>query len=210
MFELDGLELSQGGRSLLGPLDLSLPTAARVVLAGPSGCGKSTLLRVLAGLERPAAGHVRFHGEPLLPGRLPAHRLRVHLVSQQPLLPGESLGEALVLGHRLRGLPPPDADRLRGELAALGLSNLSLDQPPGGLSGGEAMRAAALRGLLLPVEHLLLDEPTTGLDDEAAARLICRLSDPELPPVLSASHDPRWWAACPTRLEFRAGRLHES
>lgn len=210
MFELQGLHLRQGGRDLLGPLDLTLPAAARIVLAGPSGCGKSTLLRVLAGLERPAAGSVRFRGDLLLAGRLPAHRRRVHLVTQQPQLPGESLGEALVLGHRLRGLPLPDAPRLREELAVLGLSNLSLDQPPGGLSGGEAMRAAVLRGLLLPVEMLLLDEPTTGLDDEAAARLIQRLSDPELPPVLSASHDPRWWAACSTRLEFRAGRLYES
>jgi ATPase subunit of ABC transporter with duplicated ATPase domains len=99
---------------------------------------------------------------------------------------------------------------LQDELAALGLEQLDLKHSAAGLSGGECMRAALLRALLLPVDCLLLDEPTTGLDDAAAARVVARLTRPGVPPLISASHDPRWWAACPARLEIRAGRLHES
>jgi ABC-type lipoprotein export system ATPase subunit len=208
MFELARLELGLRDRRLLGPQSLGLPEGGPLVITGPSGCGKSTLLMVLAGLRRPEAGRLFFRGGELKPGTLVAHRRRAHLVFQQPVLPGASLREALGLGLLLRGLPPPEDGRLREELAALGLGRLELDGPPAGLSGGERMRVALLRGLLLPLDLLLLDEPTTGLDDESALALTARLAAPGVPPLLSASHDPRWAAFCPRRLDMREGLLH--
>ncbi|MDP2360471.1 MAG: ATP-binding cassette domain-containing protein [bacterium] len=208
MFELDRLELGYAGRTLLRPQSRRLEPG-RLLLRGASGCGKTTLLRVLAGLGRPRAGGLSWRGAPLQAGGLAAHRRRVHLVSQQPLLPGDDLEEALALGLTLRGLPTPPRSRLREELAALGLA-LDLDAPPAVLSGGEAMRATVLRGLLMPVDLLLLDEPTAGLDEAAARLLLDRLAAPGVPPLIVASHDPRWLAFCHRRVELRGEALHDA
>lgn len=208
MFELKDLHLTAGGRVLLQRQSLAHPGAPRLLLSGPSGCGKSTLLRVLAGLAHPAGGTLLWHGQPVVRGGLAVQRRRVHRVEQQPLLPGASVREALVLGLELRGLPLPADTRLREELAALGLAQLPLEQDPARLSGGEALRVAVLRGLLLPVELLLLDEPSAGLDDVAVALLRERLTRPDTPALLVAGHDPRLEGLCPARWSFREGALH--
>jgi ABC-type transport system involved in cytochrome bd biosynthesis fused ATPase/permease subunit len=208
LFELRALRLEAAGRVLLDGQDLAHPGVSRLSLGGASGCGKSTLLNVLAGLARPAGGAVLWRGRPLDEEGLVGHRLRVHRVDQHPLLPGATLRAALELGLVVRGLPRPTDDQLRGELAALGLGHLSLDQDPARLSGGEAQRVAVLRGLLLPVELLLLDEPSAGLDDEAASRLRERLLRPETPPLLVCGHDPRWEGFSQARWVMAEGSLH--
>jgi len=208
MFELEDLHLRAGGRVLLERQSLAHPGVPRLLLSGPSGCGKSTLLRVLAGLAHPAGGSLSWRGQPVAPGGLAAQRRRVHRVEQQPLLPGATLREALVLGLELRGLPLPSDDRLRRELEALGLGQLPLDQDPARLSGGEALRVAVLRGLLLPVELLLLDEPSAGLDDAALDLLRGRLLRPDTPALLVAGHDPRLDGFCPVQWRFQGGALH--
>ena len=208
MFELKDLHLTAGGRVLLERQSLAHPGVLRLLLTGPSGCGKSTLLRVLAGLAHPAGGSLLWRGQPVARGGLAALRRHVHRVEQQPSLPGATLREALVLGLELRGLPLPTDGLLRDEMVDLGLGHLSLEQDPARLSGGESLRVAVLRGLLLPVELLLLDEPSAGLDDAAVPLLRGRLARPGTPALLVAGHDARLEGFCPVRWSFQGGALH--
>lgn len=208
MFLLQELEVAHGSRLLAGPLDLELDLRGGLLLGGPSGSGKSSLLRLLAGLSRPRRGVLFWKGLPLA-GRLQEHRRCVHLVDQRPLLPGSTLRQCLCQGLELRGLPLPADSRLREGLDALALP-LSLEHDPARLSGGESLRVALLRGLLLPVEALLLDEPSAGLDDEAARQVMDVALAAGAPPFLVVSHDERWRARCARRYELRQGDLHEA
>lgn len=206
MIELLGLELGFKGRVLAGPLHWRMDPAGGVLLRGVSGSGKSTLLRVLAGLARPRGGSFTWRGQD--PGQeLARHRQCTHLVDQHPLLMGASVREVLLLGLQLRRLPLPSDDHLRDELRRLGL-DLDLEGDPLRLSGGEAQRVALLRGLLLPVDLLLLDEPSAGLDQEAALLVRSRLSGPSGPAFVVASHDEGWESCCATHLHLRDGALH--
>jgi heme exporter protein A len=127
------------------------------------------LLRLLAGLLRPSAGEILVLGQPLTPGGAPISRA-IGLLSHQSLLYDDlTLLENLTFAARLYRL-----DRPR-ELAAAALDQAGLrdraGELPKRLSRGLLQRAAIARALLHRPQVLLLDEPFTGLDANAAARL---------------------------------------
>ena len=158
-----------GGARVLQGVDLSLDAGEIFVVAGPNGAGKTTLLRVLAGLTRPPAGTVLVAGRRVQAGD-PASRRPIGLVSHHSLLYDDlPLLENLAFAARLHGLADPEA-RAAEALAAAGLASRAQSSPRA-LSRGMLQRAAIARALLHRPALLLLDEPFTGLDGEAAAAL---------------------------------------
>jgi molybdate transport system ATP-binding protein len=165
-----------------GALDVvvDLEIADRQVLAvlGPNGAGKSSLLRVLSGLLQPAAGRTVVDGDQIWDDvaagvRLPPHRRALGMVFQDSLLfPHLSVADNVAFGLRTRGTRRADA-RAAAErwLARVGLEGLG-ERRPGGLSGGQAQRAALARALVGDPRLLLLDEPLSALD--ARTRLTVR------------------------------------
>ena len=65
VFDVRGLEVTLGGRPVLGPLDLQIERGSFLGILGPNGSGKTTLLRALAGGVKPSAGEVRLEGHPV-------------------------------------------------------------------------------------------------------------------------------------------------
>ncbi|MGC8477846.1 MAG: ABC transporter ATP-binding protein [Acetobacteraceae bacterium] len=155
-----------GGVTALDQASLDLAEGDFVALLGPSGCGKSTLLRLIAGLDRPSAGALRWAaGQPPAPGE-------IGFVFQDPtLLPWASAAENVALPLTLAGAPPADARaRVAAALERVGLAGFA-EARPRTLSGGMRMRVSIARALITRPQLLLMDEPFAALDEFTRHRL---------------------------------------
>ncbi|MGX4584714.1 ATP-binding cassette domain-containing protein [Paenibacillus chitinolyticus] len=153
------------------------------LLIGRSGAGKSTLLDMLGGLSVPDEGGIRYGDTGLWPGSKQSvreARRKLALVFQHP---HEQLFAATVRGEFHYTLRPFKLSREEREartaeaLELFGLGPELLDERPHELSGGTQRRAALASVFASRPRWLLLDEPTAGLDHEAAARLTGTLRD---------------------------------
>ncbi|HZO97310.1 MAG TPA: ATP-binding cassette domain-containing protein [Gaiellaceae bacterium] len=143
-----------------GTLDLARGEVA--ALLGRSGSGKSTLLALLAGLQEPASGAIRYSlgaGEP----SLLAWRELAFLPQRFGLLPELSIRENVELPARLAGELGRRAPEVDALLERLGLAELA-GRPPHETSIGQQQRAALARALVLSPAVLLADEPTSHQD----------------------------------------------
>lgn len=171
MLELRGIERRYDGESVLGGIDLDVAKGELLALIGPSGCGKSTLLRIVAGLDRPDAGSIRFAGRDL--DRLPPAERRVAMTFDDGALYDHlNVADNLLVGLDRFGLRGAAARAAAAEAAATVGVNELLGRRPPTLSAGQRRRVALARAIARRPDILLLDEPLTHLD--LAARLDLR------------------------------------
>ncbi|WP_253275469.1 ABC transporter ATP-binding protein [Rossellomorea aquimaris] len=134
-------------------------------LIGESGAGKSTLLKLLNKMNTPDAGKVYYNETPLQEIDPVKLRREVVMISQTPLLFGETVEENLQKGLMFSEKPLASRDELMKTLEIV-----KLDKPLDGLaerlSGGERQRLSLGRVLLMKPNVYLLDEPTSALDEE--------------------------------------------
>ncbi|MEM9221246.1 MAG: ATP-binding cassette domain-containing protein [Pseudomonadota bacterium] len=156
--KIENATVRAGGRTLLGPLNLTLDGGGTSALIGPNGAGKTTLLRLIHGLVRPRDGSLAWH-VPV------AHaRARQSFVFQHPILLRRSVLANIGFPLRLAGVRRPDATGRAKKIAAdVGLSD-HLAAPAMALSAGEKQKLALARALITEPELLILDEPTANLD----------------------------------------------
>ena len=163
----------------------------RIALVGPSGSGKSTLLHLLAGLDEPTSGTVRW---PALGERETLRPGKVSFVFQtESLLAPLTVLENIEVPRLLIG---SDADEARKDATEI-LGDLDLaalaDKLPEEISGGQAQRAAVARSLITRPALILADEPTGQLDHHTAKHLLSlllrRIKGTDAALVI-ATHDP--------------------
>ncbi len=181
------------GRVVLDGVDLAVHAGERVGLVGPNGIGKTTLLHVLVGLLPVTAGGLTAFGQPCRTERDFADlRRRVGLLFQdsddQLFCP--TVGEDIAFGPLNLGASRDDAAAVTGRtLARVGLAGFE-QRITYRLSGGEKRLVALATVLAMQPDVLLLDEPTTGLDEDAEERMILLLQSLDQAMVL-VSHDRR-------------------
>ena len=163
------LRKAYGLRPVLRDVSLTVTAGQRVAVLGPNGAGKTTLLRILATLTRPSRGAVTIAGYDAQRDAQEVRRI-VGYVGHTPLLYDElTVRENLLFFARMYGLPD-GLTRADALLKRVGMKNRANDRA-GALSRGQAQRVALARGILHDPQVLLLDEPDTGLDEDAVSLL---------------------------------------
>src|SRR5580658_11284163 len=154
------------GTEALRDVSLRLLGGDFMALLGPSGCGKSTLLRLIAGLDQPDNGTLRWDaGTPHCPGDIG------FVFQDATLLPWASTEDNVWLPLRLRGIGRDAAEPdIASVLTRVGLGGFETARPAQ-LSGGMRMRVSIARALVTKPRLLLMDEPFAALDEFTRHRL---------------------------------------
>ncbi len=161
-----GLVCVRSERLVFGDLGFRLAEGEALIVRGPNGSGKTSLLRIVAGLLRPAAGTLSRDGAALAED-WPAHHRELHYVGHlDAVKPAFTVAENLAFWAALKGRGGAEDEAL----ARFGLKSLA-QAPARFLSAGQRRRLALGRLVTAPASLWLLDEPTTGLDEEATATL---------------------------------------
>ncbi|MCX7742318.1 MAG: sulfate ABC transporter ATP-binding protein [Tepidimonas sp.] len=158
----------------LDDVSLHIDSGELVALLGPSGCGKTTLLRIIAGLELPDAGTIRFEGEDATDRHV--RERNVGFVFQHyALFRHMSVFDNVAFGLRMkpRSQRPSEKQIRQRVMALLKLVQLDwlADRYPAQLSGGQRQRIALARALAVEPKVLLLDEPFGALDAKVRKEL---------------------------------------
>jgi energy-coupling factor transport system ATP-binding protein len=200
MLELQDLSYhpATAASPVLQQVSLQLASGGAALVAGRSGSGKTTLLELISGLAKPDGGRILWNGEALTARQ---RRWLCGLVFQFPErhFLGLSVGQELRLGQRRF-----DSERASRVLQQVGLGEISLQQAPERLSGGQQRRLSLAVQLLRDPKVLLLDEPTAGLDwtvRDEVLELLQQLAGERA--LLIVTHEPELFAG----LVQRAWRL---
>ncbi len=189
-------------------LDLRVEAGAAVALFGPNGAGKTTLLRMLATLLRPTRGDLRLFGRSVSDGG-PYARRRIGFLSHHSFLyPDLTPTENLEFYARMFRVAAP-AERAHHLLDRVGLLGWA-HRPVRTLSRGLEQRCALARALLHEPDLLLMDEPFTGLDVDAAnvLRDMLRQAHARGTTLMMTTHDlAQGFALCRRALILVRGRL---
>jgi ABC-type lipoprotein export system ATPase subunit len=200
-------------RTVLHRLTLCLPAGRVTAVAGASGSGKTTLLRLVAGLDRPDSGTILLDAHDLstadAESRAALRRRRIGYLAQEPTPVGFlSAEENIVLTLRARGWPEDDARaQAATALARVGLADRAR-QRASRLSAGEAQRLALARAVASARGLLIVDEPTSRLDEANAtltAELLRAAAREDGQTVLCATHDERLLALADIVLDLAGG-----
>jgi len=200
-------------RPVLSGCSLRLARSERVGLIGPNGSGKTTLLALIVGLVRPTAGRVEVFGKARV-SESDFHEVRGRAgllfqdADDQLFCP--TVAEDVAFGPLNLGKPRREVHQIVARtLDSLGLAGYE-DRITYKLSGGEKRLVALATVLAMEPEVLLLDEPTSDLDDEATERvveIVVRLPQA----MLIVSHDRRLLSRIVTRsLRLSRGRLEST
>lgn len=141
-----------------------------LTILGPSGCGKTTLLHALAGLLKPAQGHV----ERIAASADGSHQARL-VFQENSLFPWMTALENAAFGLEMAGVAKPDREALAlAQLTRYGLADFA-HAYPSRLSVGMKQRVAVIRAFLASPALLLMDEPFGAVDSQTRYRLQCEL-----------------------------------
>jgi sulfate transport system ATP-binding protein len=164
---LEGVHKRFGRFAALNGVSLEIAAGELLALLGPSGSGKTTLLRIIAGLEFPDSGEVRF-GDQAVTFAHAAERGVGFVFQQYALFKHMTVAKNVAFGLDVKkGAARPDtkakAARVEALLKLVELEGLG-QRYPSQLSGGQRQRVALARALAVEPRILLLDEPFGALD----------------------------------------------
>ena len=204
-----------GAYEALRGVDLAIAPGEAVAILGKSGSGKSTLMHLLAGLDKPTAGTINFHGRPLGAMREKAmanfRSQHVGFIFQQFFLqPTLSVRENVVLPLKIAGMGRRQRNaKAQAALQKVGLTEWANHRATD-LSGGQKQRAAIARAIVSAPDIIFADEPTGNLDSETGRtvmKALFELQKSEGITLIIVTHDADVARLCRRHVRIADGRL---
>jgi len=211
IIELENIHFGyETGNPVLTHVAFSLHEGEKAGLIGYNGSGKTTLLHIIMGLIRPSSGSIRVLGKPVKNRKdFQEVRRRIGLVFQNAddQLFSPTVLEDVAFGPLNLGKSPREARKMAMEtLERLNLQGFE-DRITHKLSGGEKKLVSLATVLVMEPAALLLDEPTTGLDEEARSRIASLLNHLDIATVI-VSHEYDFLAETTQRIySMKDGRI---
>jgi ABC-type bacteriocin/lantibiotic exporter with double-glycine peptidase domain len=215
VLRIEDASFSYGDTPVLHAVALELFPGERVSLVGPNGAGKSTLVSLMLGLYKPQSGRLLADGVPFDELDLAALRRGIGVLLQEPLIFPASIRENIAYGR-----PEASEEEIRAaarwataeefiQLLPEGYDSQAGDDG-GLLSSGQRQRIALARTLMARPALIILDEPTTHLDDRAIGRLLENLREfPGAPGIVVITHDTEVAEMSDRVYRLRDGRVVE-
>ncbi len=178
---------------LFQELSFELNSGDWLTLIGKSGSGKSNVLKSIARLLNPTKGEIYLDNKNKNEYDISVYRQNISYVTQSTNLFGDTVKDNLDLPYIIRNKEINIEDQYNG-LKMIGLDNNFLDRNINTLSGGEKQRIGLLRNILFPPKALLLDEISTGLDEDTKKiiwDIILRINKEHNTIILSVTHDEK-------------------
>lgn len=212
-FVLESVGFGYGDTPVLRDVSLRVERGQIAAIVGPSGAGKSTVAKLATRFQRPDSGRILLGDNDISALTAAAVREHVTLLPQLPSLRSATVAENIGYGH-----PQAGAEEIAAAAEAADVASFAADLPDGldswiddgglTLSGGQRHRIAVARALLRGGDVMILDEPTTGLDDAAVERLIGPLQRLAVGrATILITHDARLAQIADAVYELRDGRL---
>lgn len=168
MLEIDGISKSYSGHSILKNVRFVLPAGQCLGIVGENGSGKSTLLRILAQIEKPDKGDVRYEGSSILGDRKFLRQKLGYVPQSNDLMEDLTVRAQLKLWQSACNINTPLPNDI---MELLGIEPMMHKQIRT-LSGGMQRRVSIAMALMTNPEILIMDEATTGLDKDYCQKLL--------------------------------------
>ncbi len=163
--DIQGLTKSYGTHTALSGINLSISPGETVVILGPNGAGKTTLIKILATIMKPSSGYIQINGMNLRKKTEEIQRNIGVVTHHTYLYSNLTIYENLEFYSRMYDIPQRK-ERINEVVNIVGMSSRLYDKIHT-LSRGMQQRVSIARSLLHKPCIMLLDEPETGLDQEA-------------------------------------------
>lgn len=187
MIQCQNIHLSFKNKVVFSDLNILIGEHQNVCISAPSGVGKSSLLKLLQGYLFPDQGEIRIRGLLLNEKNIQQIRKWITWIPQNIYLPVDN-------GLDLMKLMEVTAIQTKAEayLEQLGLEKSILSKDFSQISGGEKQRTIVAICLSLDHDIIMMDEPTSSLDEESIQLLIQCIQSLKGKTILSASHNASW------------------
>ncbi len=197
MIEFKNVSIHFAEKQLINDLSFFLKKGEHLCLSGGSGAGKSTLLKLLQGYVLPSKGEVFVDNLLITPENIQKIRSAMVYIPQNVNLPvrdGRELADLLYASEKL--------PQTQSYMEKLGLSAGQISQSFDLISGGEKQRLVVSICLALNKNIILLDEPTSSLDQDSIKKLMGILEEKKETTIVSSSHNQNWIASADKRINL--------
>ncbi len=195
MVEIRGLNIVFESKKIIDNFSLMVTRGERVALTGASGTGKSQILNAIMGLTRAESGSIRVNSIEMAPDSIKQIRSLIAWVPQDYSAIADGTAAEVIMSvfrlgaNRRRQI---NEAKIAEELAKVLLPADILTNQFSQLSGGEKQRVAIVIAKLLDREIMILDEPSSALDDASCTAVMDYVFRDTKQTIISTSHDPRW------------------
>lgn len=195
--EFKDVTLNFGEEIVLNNLSFQIPPGEKAVLAGPSGSGKSSILNLISGFITTYSGFIRLNDQKLSEKNIDKWRSHIAWLPQINDIGEGTVREVLLTPFQFANnrQQVPESDAVFKILEQLKLEKGILNKSYRDISGGQQQRIGIAIVALLDKPLMLLDEPTTALDDVSKQAAIDTLLA-QKSTILSTSHDAAWISSC--------------